>query len=69
MIDRVLIEKGAEPYKMTGRIVAKLRDRLARQAEESAGPDKRTLRLLSFPGEFPNHARARNPIYAVDTVF
>lgn len=54
MVDRLFIDKGAEPYAMTGRIRSKLQDRLVFEVEPPPAddPDKATLRLLSFPGEF-----------------
>jgi spore photoproduct lyase len=55
MIEKLLIEKGAEPYQMTERLLSKLRSRLA--PPEPCGPkgeglDKGTIRALDFPGEF-----------------
>ena len=54
MIKRVFIEKGAESHPMTGRILSKLGDRFAfGQSEfQPDGADKKSLRLLSHPGEF-----------------
>jgi len=54
MIEKLLIEKGAELHPMTERILSRLRDRLVIDPQEPPldDPDKGTLRLLSFPGEF-----------------
>jgi len=54
MIEKVLIEKGARAHPMTERILAKLQDRFVPEVSEPpvGDPDKGTLRLLSFPGEF-----------------
>ena len=54
MIKRVLIEKEAESHPMTARILSKLGNRLALQQSEIKphGADKKSLRLLSHPGEF-----------------
>jgi spore photoproduct lyase len=55
MIERLIIEKEAESYPMTGRILSKLRSRLVPESgglPAAEGLDKGTLRALSFPGEF-----------------
>jgi len=54
MVEKLFIEKGAEPYAMTERILSKLQDLLVADVEPppAADPDKGTLRLLAFPGEF-----------------
>jgi spore photoproduct lyase len=54
MIEKLFIEKGAGTHPMTERVLSRLRDRLVREAPDPpvGDPDKGTLRLLSFPGEF-----------------
>lgn len=54
MIERLLIEKEAEPHPMTKRVLSKLRDRLALVPSEPVldDLDKGTIRLVSYPGEF-----------------
>jgi spore photoproduct lyase len=54
MIERLLVEESAKAHPMSERILSKLRDRLVidAPAPPPEDPDKRTLRLLSFPGEF-----------------
>lgn len=54
MIEKLVVEKGAEAYSMGERILSKLRDRLAVDGSPPPAddPDKKTIRLLPFPGEF-----------------
>jgi len=54
MIEKLLIEKEAESYPMTERLLSKLRNRLVHDTCEPTdeGLDKGTLRALAFPGEF-----------------
>jgi len=54
MIEKLVVEKGAEPYAMTERVLSECRDRLVSDPGEARADDldKGTLRLVSFPGEF-----------------